>query len=99
MRRSGQGGFTLLEAIISFAMLGILMVGFLAAFVNGYDWIHRAGFNLGDDYTAVSQLEEALSGGAGGTDTLQIQFDGSKTVTGTWIEDESFRVFRPNPNP
>lgn len=55
-------GLTLVEIIISIAILAIIAVSFLAVFMNGYRNTTRAGYKSKADYNAQQAIENYLTG-------------------------------------
>lgn len=79
----GSRGFTLIEMIISIALLGIITMAFLALFANSIMYIQRSGEIAKNSYSAQNQVEQIVADStkAGGTSTstpviLQLNFPG-----------------------
>lgn len=71
-------GMTLIEIIISIAILGILAVSFLSMFMMGFSGITSAGNRSKAEYAAQTKVEENLSTEtSSGSDKLTIYFQGS----------------------
>jgi prepilin-type N-terminal cleavage/methylation domain-containing protein len=49
--RDGQKGFTMVELLVALAIFGIIVVGFMSAFVTGYH-----GVRVADDLTVARNL-------------------------------------------
>ena len=82
-----EEGFTLIELIISIALIGILAVVFLPIFGNAIKWISNSGRDSRSHYTAASNIENNMndpSATEGGTvtspDNIQLAFP-----SGTYI--------------
>lgn len=80
-----QKGFTLIEVILSIALLGIISVAFLTMFSSGIFGIINSGKNSVSHYTAQSQIEsnindsENLSGNnfiLNSTTSIRLTFNG-----------------------
>lgn len=54
-------GFTLIEVIVSIAILGIISIAFLSIFSNGLIGIYRAGHKSVSQYEAQEKLENNIS--------------------------------------
>jgi len=56
-----QKGFTLIEVILSIALLGIISVAFLTMFTSGIVGITNSGKKSISHYTAQSQIESEIN--------------------------------------
>lgn len=59
-------GFTLLEVIIAFALLGIVMVTFLGMFTAGHQYVFDSGVTSAQVFEAQAALDREVSGTTGG---------------------------------
>lgn len=67
-------GFTLVEVIISIAMIGILMLGFLGMYTNGHRWVFDAGRRTEKIFEGQVELSKELIGEVGaGTGTVNVE--------------------------
>lgn len=74
-------GMTLIELIVSIALIGIIVVGFLPAFTVGFAMIAKAGSTSKAQYNTQAQTEKDLSSGPSVTsDTLDIKFSDNSTI-------------------
>ena len=75
MIKKSKKGMTLIEIIISIAILGILAVSFLTLFGIGFSGIAGAGNRSRAQYDVQTKIEEELSSSStGGTDKISIKF-------------------------
>jgi prepilin-type N-terminal cleavage/methylation domain-containing protein len=81
MIKKSKKGMTLIEIIISIAILGILAVSFLTLFVTGFSGITGAGNRSKAQYNVQTKIEEELNSSTSpaGTDTIIINFLNSTT--------------------
>lgn len=57
----GSQGFTLIEMIISIALLGIITMAFLALFANSIMYIQHSGEIVKNSYSAQDQVEQIVA--------------------------------------
>lgn len=107
MKNSGRKGMTLVEVIISMAILGIMTIVFLNVFTSGYIGVLSAGERTEVGYKAQQTVEESLTPIGIGSKIITIEFpDGpSIEIDGSEIEKEvnsgeqniKITTFVPNP--
>lgn len=92
-------GFTLVEILVSIALLGIMAISMLPLFTNGYRWIINAGNKSKIIYVAQEQVENKIVQGASNTlKEITITFPSvSDPViqTGEEVIQDSIRLFIP----
>lgn len=98
-------GFTLVELIISFAILGIIAITFLAIFSGMYKGISNAGNKSKAAFSAQGNIDNSIATRTDGTDTMTIQFNGNsisltgRTLTSTVTSGNTtvtVSVYTPN---
>jgi len=107
VKKLSRSGMTLIEVIISMAILGILSVVFLTIFTSGYIGVSSAGKRTEVGYEAQKAIEELIISGDTETETITIFFQDGPTlvVDGNKIEKEinngehsiNITTFIPNP--
>lgn len=91
-------GFTLVEVILSLAILGILCIAFLPAFTSGFKGIFRAGQNNRELFVAQKEMENIIDVDSIVTNgQLDIEFSGTTTISldGQNVSNGSLRLFIP----
>lgn len=107
MNKSKSSGMTLIEVIISIAILGILTIVFLNMFTSGYIGVVNAGKRTIVGYDAQKAVEESMTSLSAGYETIEINFSDGPTfiIDGHKIEKEvisgnqsiKITTFIPNP--
>jgi prepilin-type N-terminal cleavage/methylation domain-containing protein len=106
-KAAGKAGFTLIEVIVSLAIIGIIAISFISIFSTGVLWVSKAGGQSSSAFSAQKDLENAIANDINGTDTISIIFNGvtlpavagkSQSVTKTYRNNEyvTISVFIPN---
>ncbi len=100
MVSGNKKGMTLIEAIIAMAMLGILLVAFMGAYVSGFGWVYDSGVLTQEDYVDQQTLDKALGYSGSATAASQnftMVVNGlSCSVPGDRLTSGPFVVFRPD---
>lgn len=80
-------GFTLIEVILSIAILGIISVAFLSIFTNGLIGIANSGKKSISHYSAQNQIESNINDSADlpsnvitSTENITLKFPGSTNI-------------------
>jgi len=97
-------GFTLVELIISIAIISILVVSFLPLFSTSFKWIADAGRKSDALFNSQDVSEEKILQGADtNSDNLNFNFtysDGSGSVNvnmdGEYVQNGTIHMFVPN---
>lgn len=81
--KNNQEGLTLIEVIISLAILGIMIVAYLTVFTSGFTGIMRAGHRAEAAYDAQQEQTQKImeSSTFVGNDDITLNFDGGTSVT------------------
>lgn len=109
MRRgifSNKKGFTLVEIILSIAIIGIMAVSFIPVFTAGFKGVIFAGEKKTEMFDTQNVMEQEVADSANsGTETLTVTFpaDGGKpefpvTVDGETVNDGSYILFKAKMN-
>lgn len=78
MRIKSNRGLTLIEIIISIAIIGIIAITFLTMFSGGYKYISNAGNKSISTYNAQDDIEKELGlQNSGNSETLYLTFNGA----------------------
>jgi prepilin-type N-terminal cleavage/methylation domain-containing protein len=62
-------GFTLIEAVVSIAIIGIISISFLTMYTSGFTTISKSGNRSSALFTVQSNIEEKLNGAPGSIPT------------------------------
>lgn len=62
MMAKNQKGFTLIEAVIAIAIIGIMCISFLSIFTSGFTTISKSGNRSSALFIVQSNIEEKLNG-------------------------------------
>jgi prepilin-type N-terminal cleavage/methylation domain-containing protein len=62
MKCKNDVGMTLLEIILSLAIIGIIAISFLPLFTSGFIWVKNAGNETKAAFVAQQSMEKRLSG-------------------------------------
>lgn len=81
MRKSDQG-FSLIEIVISLAIIGIVTITLLQMFTSGLQGIYRANDKTEEVFLSQSEIESKFEQGATTSDTISITFP----VQGSLVE-------------
>ncbi|QZY56983.1 type IV pilus modification PilV family protein [Crassaminicella profunda] len=78
---SDKKGFTLIEIIISLAILGIIVVSFTTTFTSSFSGIFSSGKKSQALHQAQIQMDRKINSVTTGSDTLNIKFLGISQIT------------------
>lgn len=98
LKAKSTRGFTLIEIIISIAILGIIVVALLPVFTAGFKGIASAGNKSKTSYQSQDLTEVKIAEGAASSSTsLTIVFPGVASVTmdGEKVVNGSIVLFMP----
>lgn len=98
--KNNHNGFTLIEIIISIALLGIVSVSILSIFSGSLSFIFDAGRRNSEQFNYQESIENAISYNdltAGTSKNISINFTGIDdfTVSGRVLTDNNLKVFLP----
>jgi prepilin-type N-terminal cleavage/methylation domain-containing protein len=75
-------GFSLIEAVVSIAIIGIISISFLSMYTSGFTTISKNGSRSSALFTGQSNIEEKLNGTPGTTSTsLTISIPNSSPIS------------------
>ena len=95
-------GFTLIEVLVSMAIIGLMAIAFLPLFTDGFRWIYSAGHRSSDNHDFQADIEREITEEiAESSSTFLVTFsDGSNTVdisvAGGVSTKGSYTVFVPD---
>jgi prepilin-type N-terminal cleavage/methylation domain-containing protein len=81
MKLKAKNGFTLIEVIVSIAIIGIITITFLSIFTTGYKTIMNSGHRSADDFSTQTKVENALNSAPATNSGLTITLPGPTTIT------------------
>lgn len=91
---NNKKGVTLIEIIISLAILGIIVVSLLAMFSTGFTFIARAGQRSEATFDNITQVEDVLKERNSTTsDDIPIVFSDSSTIDAEGSEESEVVPF------
>lgn len=97
-KRGNSDGFTLIEVLISLAILSIVTVALLLLFNQSFDGIIKSGRKARDIYIDQKGMEEKITGDVTTSDdSFEMIFDDTKiTATGKIETEGDLTFFKPN---
>lgn len=99
--KNKRKGMTLIEVILSVALLAIIAISFLPMFTAGFKFIINNGNEVQDMYLNQNSIEEKIAVGTkNGTSNLTIRFNGTEIkeikVLGDYFTFDSYNLFISN---
>ncbi len=82
INNKNKNGFTLIEVIISIAILGIISISLLTLFTTGFKFITNSGRRSADDSDIQTEVENALNSAPDTNTGLVITLPDSSTING-----------------
>lgn len=78
---SNEKGFTLIEIIISLAILGMIVISFTTAFTSSFSGIFSSGKKSQALHEAQTKIDRKINSVTTGRDILKIKFLGVPEIT------------------
>ncbi|MDR5658118.1 type II secretion system protein [Serpentinicella sp. ANB-PHB4] len=100
-KQMNQKGLTLIEVLVSLALIGLIMVSLIPILTFGFRHVFRGGHRTTVAFEAQQEIESAISAGTsdGEVESMTIRFgdkeDGKIKVNGTWIKEGNIKYFVP----